>query len=55
MEEERTPLSNCKEKDFSLPAEYVDKVKWFKSLRFQLGSEVKGSIPVEVKEASDIK
>ena len=49
MEEERTPLSNCKEKYFSFPSAYVDKVKWLKGLISQVVSEVEESIPVEVR------
>ena len=55
MEEERTPLSDCKEKYSSLPTAYLDKVKWFKSLISQLGSEVEETTPVEDKEVCDIK
>ena len=55
MGEERTPLTNCMEKYSSLPLAYLDKVKWFKSLIPQLGSEVEETTPVEVKAASDIK
>ena len=55
MGEERTPLTNCKERHSSLPLAYLDKVKWFKSLIPQLGSEVEETTPVEIKAASDIK
>ena len=53
--EERTPLIDCKEKYFTLQIAYLDKIKWFKSLASQLGSEIEETTPVEDKEASDIK
>merc|ERR1711915_1015845 len=49
------PLSNCKSGEILVSAEFVPQGKIVDYLRSQSESEVKESIPVEVKEAYDIK
>merc|ERR1711915_661653 len=49
------PLSNCKSGEILVSAEFVPQGKIVDFIRIQSQREVKKSIPVEVKEASDIK